>query len=129
MTAMHTIDRVSIGALALADVGTGLLLIAAGQGGTLVHTVVGVVALLLALPAAATAITGRLPQLADEGVLVNVGALVFITVDMAFTPTGVLERVGLVVLLAAATSATAGLYVRLFGLLRLPRVGRHHDVD
>lgn len=127
---MHAVDRVSIGALALADVGVGLLLIAAGQAAdTLVHVVVGLVALLLALPAAATALTGRLPRLADEGVLVNVGALVFITVDIAFTPAGALERVGLVVLLAAATAAVAGLYVRLFGVLRLPRVGRHHGVD
>ena len=40
------VDRVSLGALALADVGVGLLLIAAGQAAdTLVHVVVGLVAL------------------------------------------------------------------------------------
>lgn len=126
---MHAVDRVSVGALAAADVGVGLYLLGAATPGVPVHTIVGLVALLLALPAAVTAVTGRLPGLADEGVLVNVGALVFLTLDVAFTAAPVLERVGLVVLLFAATAATAGLYVRLFGVLRLPRVGRHHGVE
>lgn len=116
-------DRLAISALALADVGVGILLVSIGvlPGIPVVHVVVGVVALLLALPALATSATGRLPALADEGVLVNVGVLVFTVWEVMILPGAIGQRVGLALLLIAATAATVGLYLRLFGVLRLRR--------
>lgn len=116
-----TRDRVSVAALAAADVGVGLFLIAAQPPGGFVHTLAGVIGLLLALPAAAAAMTGRLPPLSDEGVLVNVGVLTFMTVEVVFLPRPPLEVAGLVVLLAAATAATVGLWWHLAVIIK----GRH----
>ena len=115
---MRTTDRVSVGALAAGDLGVGLYLIGAQNTGTWVHALAGVVALLLALPAATAAITGRLPRLADEGVLVNVGVFVFMTLEVVFLPGDALQRVGLSVLLAAATAATVALWLRAFRVVR-----------
>jgi hypothetical protein len=108
-------DRLVLAALGLADVGVGLYLIDAP--GTL-HTVAGLVALLLAFPAVATAVVGGLPPLADEGVLVNVAVLTFMALEVALVPGSVLARVGLTVLVGAAALATVGLYLRLFGVIR-----------
>jgi hypothetical protein len=108
-------DRLVLAALGLADVGVGLYLI--DVPGTL-HTVAGLVALLLAFPAVATAVVGELPPLADEGVLVNVAVLTFMALEMALVPGSVLARVGLAVLVGAAALATVGLYLRLFGVIR-----------
>lgn len=125
MTRAGTRDRVSIGALAAADVGVGLFLIAAQPPGGFVHVLAGLVGLLLALPAAAAAGGGRLPPLADEGVLVNVGVLTFMTVEILFLPRPPLEVAGLAILLTAATCATVGLYLHLAAALRSPAPGRH----
>lgn len=124
---MQAADRVSVGALAAGDVGVGLYLIGAQQtGSSWVHALAGVLALLLALPAAAAAVSGRLPRAADEGVLVNVGVLLFMTLEVVFLPGHVLQRVGLSVLLAAATAATIGLWLRAFRAARTPEtLGRH----
>lgn len=126
MRPLHAVDRVSIGALAAADVGVGLYLIGAQYTGTWVHAFVGVVGLLLAMPAFVAAFTGRLPEGSALGVLVNIGVMSFMTLEVAFLPADVLQRIGTVVLLAAATAATIGLYFRLFDAERRPRVvGRH----
>lgn len=118
-------DRLAIGALALADVGIGTFLVGVGLlpglvGGWL-HVLAGVVALVLSLPAAVAAISGRLPGLADEGVLVNVGLMLFTTCEVVFLPAAAAQKIGLALLLLAATGATVGLYLRLFGVLRLRR--------
>jgi hypothetical protein len=110
------VERVSVGALVLADVGAGLYLIDAGvDAGQLAHVVVGVVALLLALPGVVVAATGRWPYVgAADGLLVNVGALVFVTLDVVLATSGdVVRAVGLGLVLTAATVATAALYVRV----------------
>lgn len=113
--AISGVDRAAIGALAIADVGVGVFL-------------VGVVSLLLSLPAAVAAISGRLPGLSDEGVLVNVAVMVFVTLEVVFLPAELGQKVGLAIFVFAAATATAGLYLRLFGVLRLPQIrGRHHD--
>lgn len=111
---MTAADRLSVGALAAGDVGVGLYLIGAQNTGTWVHALAGVIALLLAMPAAVAAISGRFPPAADEGVLVNVGVFVFMTLEVAFLPADILQRIGLSVLLAAATAATIGLWARAF---------------
>lgn len=119
-------DRLAIAALAGADVGIGVFLVGVGLlpgigPGGWVHVLAGVLALLLSLPAAASAIGGRLPSLSDEGVLVNVGLMLFTTMEVVFLPAAAAQKVGLALLLLAATGATAGLYLRLFGVLRLRR--------
>lgn len=128
MTPIMTGDRIAVGALAAADVGIGLYLIGAVTGDTassLVHAVVGVVALLLALPASVAAATGRLPAHADDGVVVNLGAFVCMALDaVLWLPGDALQRVGLAVVLGAATAATGGLYLRLFGEVRRPDAPR-----
>lgn len=123
MRTIPPIDRLAIAALAVADVGVGIILVSIGilPGVPIAHVVVGVVALLLALPALATSATGRLTSLADEGVLVNVGVLVFTVGEVMILPGAIGQRIGLALLLIAATAATMGLYLRLFGVLRLRR--------
>lgn len=126
--AIAGVDRAAIFSLAVADAGVGVFLIAVGSlpGFPVVHTVVGVLALLLATPAFAAAFTGRLPALADEGVLVNVAVMVFVTFEVFFLPAQLGQRLGLAILVLAATIGTVGLYLRLFGVLRMPQVrGRH----
>lgn len=126
--AIAGVDRAAIFSLAVADAGVGVFLIAVGSlpGSPVVHTVVGVLALLLATPAFAAAFTGRLPALADEGVLVNVAVMVFVTFEVFFLPAQLGQRLGLAILVLAATIGTVGLYLRLFGVLRMPQVrGRH----
>lgn len=115
-------DRVAVGALAVADVGVGVFLIGVGllPGLPVWHVVVGVVALLLALPAITATVMGALPRLADEGVLVNVAVMTFMTLEVAFLPAAAAQKLGLAILVLAATVATVGLYLRLFGVLRLP---------
>ena len=119
-------DRLAIAALAVADVGIGVFLVGVGtlpgigDGGWL-HVVAGVLALLLSLPALVSSASGRLPALADEGVLVNVGLMLFATLEVVFLPAAAAQKVGLALLLLAATGATVGLYLRLFGVLRLRR--------
>lgn len=128
--AISGVDRAAIAALAIADVGVGVFLVAVGSlpGFLWVHTLVGVVSLLLSLPAAVAAISGRLPGLSDEGVLVNVAVMVFVTLEVVFLPAELGQKVGLAIFVFAAATATAGLYLRLFGVLRLPQIrGRHHD--
>lgn len=127
MPALRPFDRLSVAALAAGDIGVGLYLIGAVHAGApWVHALVGVIALALAIPATVAATTGRLPRAADEGVLVNVGVLLFMTLEVAFLPGQALQRVGLVVLLAAATGATIGLWARAFRAARTPTVtGRH----
>ena len=123
-------DRVSIGALALADIGVGVLLISIGllPGLPVVHVVVGVIAVLLAFPAAVAALTGRLTGWADEGVLVNVAVMTFTTGEVLSLPAAMGQRLGLAILLGALTLATMAVYLRLFGVLRLPQIrGRHRD--
>lgn len=128
MTPMHAVDRVAVGALAAADVGVGLYLIGAQDTGTWVHALVGVIGLLLAMPAFVAAFTGRLPAGSATGVLVNIGVLSFMTLEAVFLPGDALQRIGGAILLAAATAATMGLYFRLFHAERTPTVvGRHHD--
>jgi hypothetical membrane protein len=123
---MHTIDRVSIGALALADVGAGLYLIGVHDVGTWVHAFVGIVGLVLSLPAFVAAFSGRLPHGSAAGVLVNVGVLSFMALEMAFLPGDALARIGWSVFALAATAATIGLYFRLFAAEKNPPViGRH----
>jgi hypothetical protein len=113
-------DRTALGALSLADVGLGIYLVGAalpehsGASGSALHATVGVVALLLAMPAAIAAVTGRLPAFADRGVLVNVGALAFMAAEVVAVADDVVRGIGLGVLVAAATAATGGLYLRLF---------------
>jgi hypothetical protein len=113
-------DRTALGALSLADVGLGVYLIGAalpehsGASGSVLHAVVGIVALLLAMPAAVAAVTGRLPAFAHQGVLVNVGALAFMAAEVVTVPADVVQGIGLGVVVAAATFATGGLYVRMF---------------
>lgn len=129
---MHTVDRVSVGALGLALAGSGVFL-AGTPGATEIHALVAIIAIILAMPAAVCAIQGRLLPYSDEGVLISGGCLVFVTLEVAFSsPTDNIQTVGMVILLAAATAATFGLYFRLFGVLRAPRIGRHRvgeDVD
>lgn len=123
-------DRVSIGALAVANVGVGIFLISVGLLPTIpvVHVVVGVVAVLLAFPAAVATITGRLTGWADEGVLVNVAVMTFTTGEVLSLPAAMGQKVGLAILLVALTLATMAVYLRLFGVLRMPRIrGRHRD--
>lgn len=126
MRRLQPIDRVALVALAVADVGVGVFLIAVGTlpGIPVVHTVVGVVSILLALPAAVSALTGRLPSLSDEGMLVNVGVMTFMTAEVITLPADLGQKVGLALLLAAAAMATIGLYLRLFGVLHLRPRGR-----
>jgi hypothetical protein len=121
------IDRASVAALGGADVGVGLYLIGAVvAGATWVHAFVGVLGLLLALPAFWAAVSGRLVHGSAAGVLVNCGVLAFMTLDVAFLPGQELQRAGWVVLLAAATFATIGWYFRVFTAERRPSVvGRH----
>lgn len=118
-------DRLATAALAVADVGIGVFLVGVGllPGITwgAVHVTVGLVALVLALPAIAATVSGRLPSLADEGVLVNVGLMTFTALEVAFLPAAAAQKLGLAILVLAATVATAGLYLRLFGVLRLRR--------
>jgi hypothetical protein len=123
-------DRLSLTALAVGDVGVGVFLVSVGTlpGMPVLHTIVGVVSLLLALPAGAAAITGRLPSLADEGVLVNLAVLVFAVMEVVFLPAAMGQKIGLAIVFAAAALAAAGMYLRTFGVLRLPQIrGRHHD--
>jgi hypothetical protein len=123
---MHAIDRVSVGALAAADVGAGLYLIGAQDTGTWVHAFVGVVGLLLAMPAFVASFTGRLPAGSAGGVLLNIGVLSFMTLEMVFLPGDVLQRIGWSVFVGAATAATIGWYFRVFDAERRPQtVGRH----
>lgn len=122
------VDRVSIGALALADLGVGLYLIGTGEVATWINTLAGVLGILLAMPAAVAAISGRLPSLADEGVLVNIGVWVFITCYVAFLTGPPLRVLGFFILLVAATAATTGMYLRMFRAVRTPSpaiAGRH----
>lgn len=116
-------DRLAIAALAVADVGVGVLLCTIGTlpGMPVVHTIVGVVALVLALPAIAAVAMGALTDLADEGVLVNVAVLTFTIGEVLSLPGSLGQRVGIGLVLLAATGATVGLYLRLFGVLRLRR--------
>lgn len=123
-------DRLAILALAIADIGIGVFLVSIGSlpGIPVWHTVAGVVALGLALPALAAVVQGKLTAYADEGVLVNVAVMTFMTLEVVFLPAAAGQKIGLAILLLAATAATMGLYLRLFGVLRLPRFrGRHHD--
>jgi hypothetical protein len=131
MRAINATDRLAIAALVVADVGIGVFLIGVGllPGLPVVHVVVGCLALLLALPALAAVVTGRLPGMADEGVLVNVGVMLFAVLEVFFLPAALAQRTGLAILLLAAVVATAGLYLRLFGVLRLPRRGDVAAVD
>lgn len=114
-------DRLSLTALAIADAGVGLFLIGVGAVPQVssVHAVVGVVALVLAVPALISVIWGTLPPLADEGVLVNVGVFAFVSLQILLLPAQMQQRIGLAVLMAAVTLATVGLYLRLFGVLHL----------
>ena len=126
MRAITPTDRLAIVALAVADAGIGVFLVGVGLlpgigPGGWVHVLAGVLALLLSLPALASALVGRLPGLSDEGVLVNVGLMLFTTLEVVFLPIATAQKVGLALLLLAATGATAGLYLRLFGVLRLRR--------
>lgn len=130
MQPVEPVDRMSLTALAVGDVGVGIFLIAVGAlpGLSILHTIVGVLALLLALPAAAAALTGRLPSLADEGVLVNVAVMTFAVMQVAFLPAATWQKTGLAIVLFAAALAAIGMYLRVFGVLRLPSFrGRHHD--
>lgn len=131
MRRMDGVDRLAVAALAIGDIGVGLFLIGVGRlpGIPELHALVGVLALLLSLPAIAAVIQGTLPPLADEGVLVNVGVMVFISLEVLFLPADIMQKLGLAVLLFSATVATTGLYFRLFGRLRRkePLQGRHHD--
>ena len=105
MRAITHTDRVALGALAVADLGVGIFLCAVATlpGVPVLHAVVGVVALLLALPAAVAAIMGALPALADEGVVVNVGVLTFAIGEVLSLPADPWQRLGLALLLLAAT--------------------------
>lgn len=107
-------DRLAIAALALANVGVGVRLVGHPDAGA-VHVAAGTVALLLALPAILAAGQGRLPALADTGVLINVGVMVFLVLDVALLPGPLAQRLGLALLVAAVALATGGLYLRLFG--------------
>lgn len=130
MQRVEPVDRMSLTALAVGDVGVGIFLIAVGAlpGLSILHTIVGVIALLLALPAAAAALTGRLPSLADEGVLVNVAVMTFALMQVALLPAATWQKTGLAIVLFAAALAAIGMYLRVFGVLRLPSFrGRHHD--
>jgi hypothetical protein len=110
---LHTTDRFAISALALADVGVGLYLVGVREP-TLIHTFVGVLALLLAMPAAGAAATGHLVAYSDEGVLLNTGVLAFAALEVGFVwDAPALQVVGMVVLLAASTAATIALYYRM----------------
>lgn len=125
---MHAIDRVGVGALAGADVGVGLYLIGAAQDESTswLHALVGVIGLLLAMPAFVAALTGRLPRGSAGGVLVNIGVLSFMTLEMVFLPGELLERIGWSVFVGAATAAAIGWYFRVFDAERRPpAVGRH----
>jgi hypothetical protein len=123
---MRAVDRLPIAALGLVDIGVGLYLIGVADIEPWVHALAGVLGLLLALPAFAAAITGRLPALADEGMLVNIGVLTFMTMYVAFIPVEPLRRVGLAIVIGAATLAAIGMYLRLFRLTNAPsNPGRH----
>lgn len=124
MKRIGSVDRTALGALALADIGAGIYIMSSHYATTL-HVLVGVISILLAFPAGAAAFSGRLVRYSDEGVLVNVGVMFFTVLTLAFTPAPNAGRVvGMTIVLSAAAIATIGLYFRLFGVLRAPRVGR-----
>lgn len=112
-------NRLILGALVLVDLGVGLFLIGAAERaqtpwGPALHAGVAVVAVLLALPAAVAAVGNVLPPHADDGVLANIGALVFMAVEVSLTFRDPWRASGVGLLVLGAAVGTAGLYVALF---------------
>lgn len=125
---LHPVDRVAIAALSVALLGAGLFLIGIPDRPTVVHALVGSIGIILALPAAVTAGSGRLVPLSDEGVLVSGGVLTFMVLEVVFTyDVAPLRVVGLTLLLSAAAAGTFALYFRVRRLLRRSELpgGRH----
>lgn len=140
--AMHAYSRYALAAVALCDVGVGMILIGTvGLGSTTatVRDVVGWILIAHALPAMIQAIVGRLHRFGEEGLLINIGLLVFAVYQIlaADNAAQTVATIGQATLVLSAAVASTLLWAQLSARrlarqpekLRTPRRARQRPAE
>lgn len=117
---MHPYSRYALVAVALCDVGVGMILIGTlglGEAASAVRDVVGWIMIAHAIPAAVQAIVGRLNRFGEEGLLINIGLLAFAAYQIVATGNAprTVATLGEAVLIVSAAAATTLLWAQLSG--------------
>lgn len=122
--------RIALAAVALCDIGIGLILIGTiglGPISSVFRDVIGWIMVVTAVPVALQAIYGRLHRWGEEALVINVGLIAFAAFQILVTDNApqMIATVGQGVLVVSAGIATMLLWAQMSGR----RIGKQHRQD